>query len=1196
MKPRQLLRLFAAGLFLLTAFQAAASAQQRAIDVDLTLPGATVKSFTDSFTSQTGVVFSFDAAIANKSVGDVDLHFRKASLDKILSSVLPGKGLNYLISGSTVVISIAEEKQAAKSSATVNLRGTVTDASGQPLPGVAIMIKGTTTGTTTDIDGKYSIAAEQGRTLEFSSIGFVTEQVIVGKSTLIDIALQEDAKLLEEVVVVGYGTQARKTLTTAIAKVDEKMIQDAPVSQVGDALKGKVAGLQVATSNSLSGEAPRFMIRGGSSINMGNDPIFIVDGSLRDDLNGINNNDIESMEVLKDAASAGIYGARASNGVIIVTTKKGSVSKGPQIVFDVQLGLSQPATRWDILGARDYINFMRPAIATAMVNDTSHPASTLLNGPNAYGTGNTAETSTFSVRYLEYRQPVPEGYQWMYDPIDENKVLIFTDTDWQSKWFRNAFWHKEYVGVNGGSDRIRYAASVSYLKDNGVVAMSNYDVFTLHGSVSFNVTKNLQAGTTFDMSQQKKHIPNDNYYQPIGRGIIVAPTAMEKNAKGEWNQLGSNVNFHSPDWYESYYDRMNTTNRQSGTFFLKWDICKYLSANAQYNFFQQNYVGSYYAYGERDGVMNTVSTTRSTTETRTQTTRHTFSAHLDYNQSIRDTHFLSATAGYEYMKQNYVYLTANGTGAVSDDVPVIQSGVNFTASNKEENQVMISYFGRAQYDFKHRYILSGTFRADASSRFAPGNQWGFFPAGSLAWIISEEPFWDKAATRTNTFKFRASYGQTGNNGIGLYDTYGAFATDVYHNTSILLPSKMQNSGMKWETTTQLDLGLDFGFWNDRLRVVLDYYNKVTDNMLFSITLPDTGTFSSVKANVGSARFYGFEAELHSVNIQKRNFSWSTDLTYSFNRNKVLSLPEEYAYDEYDEYGNSTGNKAWRIGGYTMSESGYRFGGTAVGEPLGRIYGYKIDHIIQTLAEADAALYDSESKGFRVSDGQRVLGRKDAGDYEWTNRRGSAKDENGNEIINSEDMFYLGSVVPHSIGGINNTFTYKGLSLSIYMDYALGHSIVNGQKTQLLKNTMGDCNSMLGSLVYDCWSYPGDPNAKYARYTPNDSDWGNRNWRANSDFMVEKADYLCIRDVTLSYDLPEKWLKPVHVKKLTVGVTGNTLYYFTGVTGAVSPETGISSSSGAGMYTAVSTNNSSSDTQGNLMPPARKIIFNIKVTF
>lgn len=1119
---------------------------------------------------------------------------------------LPGRRLNRLAIASLAALclmllpdfcglaSLLAQTSSGKSVTEVS--GTVKDTDGNPLPGAGVLIKGTAEGTVTDIDGKWSLRVPQDAVLEFSCLGFETA-VAGADSWGGDIILKEDSRLLDEVVVVGYGMQARKTLTTSISKVDGGALADAPVTSVGDAIKGKVPGLRVATSNSLSGEAPRFMIRGGSSISMGNDPIYIVDGALRDDLNGINPNDIESLEVLKDAASAGIYGARASNGVILVTTKKGSPSKGPQIVFDVSLGFQTPASRWNILNSRDYLQFIRPAIAEAFANDSEHPAASLLSGANAYGTGNTGSKSIYSTRYLEYRQPVPEGFEWMYDPIDQNKVLIFTDSDWQGQWFSPAFWQKEYVGVNGGNERIKYAASASYTGDDGIVAMSSYNVFTMHGNTTFKVTENLEAGATFDMSRQKKRIPVDNYYQCIGRGLIAAPTAMEKNLDGEWNQLVStNKNAHSPAWYERFYNRVNTTSRMSGTFNLKWRIIDGLTANAQYNYFEQNYTGSYNIVGEADGTVNSVNATRPVTETRTQTRRNTVTAHLNFNRTFSGAHHVSATAGYEYMGQQYLYLQAKSTGAVSDDVPVLQSGVNFEASNKNESQSMISYFGRVGYDFRHRYIMAATFRADGSSKFASSNRWGYFPAASVAWVISEEPFWKKAAQKMNTFKLRASYGQTGNNGIGLYDTYGSYSAGSYGSLPTMSPDKMQNTGMKWETTTQLDVGLDMGFLKDRIRFVLDYYDKVTRDMLFSITLPDTSPYSSVKANVGSARFYGFEAELHTVNVQTRDFTWSTDFTYAFTRNKVLSLPDEYMYNEVDEYGRATGKKAWRIGGYTMSESGWRFGGTAVGEPLGRIYGYKVDHIIQTLEEADAALYDVESKGFRVSDGKRIPGRKDAGDYEWCNRPGSARDENGNEIINSEDMFYLGNVVPHSTGGLNNTFTFKRLTLSIYLDYAIGHSIINGQKTQLLKNTMGDCNSMLGDLVYDCWRYPGDTGAKYARYTPNDTDWGNRNWRGPSSFMVEKGDYLCIRDVSLYYDLPEKWISRLRMKKLTIGVTGNTLHYFTRVTGAVSPESGISSAAGSDMYTAVSTNNSDSGNTGNLMPNARKVIFSVKVTF
>ena len=657
----------------------------------------------------------------------------------------------------------------------VALKGVVKDNTGEKLTGVSIIVENTSTGTTTNSDGEYSIEAPKGSTLVFFFLGFETQRVEVGNRTIVDVVMSQAAVGMDEVVVVGYGTQSRRTITSAVTKIDGDLVKGTPVNTLGEALKGKIAGARVYSSNNTPGADPVIRIRGGSSIDGNNDPLILVDGVERA-FSGINPNDIESMEVLKDAASASIYGARASNGVILVTTKKGSLAKGPQIVFDLQLGCSSPSRKWDFMNAREYISFLRPVISKAYANGIEHNAKTMLSGPNAYGTGNTAPNANYSTRYLDYGQPVPAGYQWMYDPLDANKVIIFTDTDWQSQWFTDAFWHKEYIGVNGGTDKLKYAASVSYHGDDGMVAMSSYKVFTLHGSTSFKITKNLEASTTFDLSRQKKHPLIDNYYQAIGRGIIAAPTAREFDDNGDWCQLSSNGNAHSAGWYESFYDREQAINRASGTFGLKWNITDGLTAFAQYNYFDNSYRGSYYAYGERNGTPNNVSLERNTTETREQTIRDIFTAHLNYNKTFRDVHTLNVTGGYEYMSQNYWKVKANAKGASSDDVPVLGSGSIFTASNQDEKQAMISYFARASYNYDDRYIVSGTFRADGSSKFAVGNQWGYFPAGSVAWVISEEPFWRNAKKTANTFKLRASYGQTGNNGIGLYDAYGAFAT------------------------------------------------------------------------------------------------------------------------------------------------------------------------------------------------------------------------------------------------------------------------------------------------------------------------------------------------------------------------------------------------------------------------------------
>ncbi len=1059
------------------------------------------------------------------------------------------------------------------------VKGSVKDAAGNPLIGVTVWVEGSNIGTTTDIDGNYSVDVRPSDTIVYTFLGYNEVKETVGQRTRIDITLAEATTAMDEVVVVGYGTQSRRTLTTSIAKIDGSELMDAPVAAVGDALKGKVSGMRVATANSLAGEAPRFLIRGGSSVTLGNDPIVIVDGVTRE-MDGINPNDIESIEVLKDAASAGIYGARASNGVILVTTKKGSSSKGPQVVFEAQVGWESASRSWNLMNSREFLEFVRPAIAEGPNADA------ILTGANAAGTGNTTSTSPWTTQYLEPGTQVQPGWEWMVDPLDATKILTFKSSDYQKEWFGDALWHKEYVGVNGGNDKIKYAASASYMSDGGVAAMTDFSQFTMHGNTSFKIVKNLEATTTFDLSRSKRHLPIDNYFNAIGRGIMMGPTARNYDDEGNWVSCASNKNQQTAAFYEEYYDREAATTRMTGSFGLKWEIIKGLTAQAQYAMNDVTYRGSYYAYGETEHGPNLISQTRSTIETRTENLRNSFNAFLNYNKTFKDVHKLDITAGYDYMMHQYWYLTANGTGAETDKVPVIQSGNVYTASNKDTRQSLLSYFGRASYNYADRYIVAATFRADASSKFAKENRWGYFPAASAAWVISEEPFWDVSKSKMNTFKFRVSYGQTGNNGIGLYDTYGAFDTSgLYAGDPTNLPSAMQNRGLKWETTTQLDLGLDMGFFNDRLRIVADYYNKVTNDMLFKITLPDTGQFSSVMANVGKARFYGFEVEISSVNIRTKNFTWTTDFTYSFSKNKVLSLPDEYKYTD------SKGNVGWRMNG-TPIANGDQVGGIAVGESLGNIYGYSISHIIQNQAEADAALYDTDGgKGYRRSDGLTIAGRKDIGDYAFRNREGSAKLANGEEQINSEDMFYLGNVMPHSTGGMNNTFRYKNLSLSIYIDYAAGHHIYNYMKTRFFQNTLGNSNSNLDKMVYDCWTHPGDTDAKYARFFPNDADFGNRNFSRISEFNVEKGDYLCLRDVSIFYDLPEKWVRKIGMKKLTVGISGNTLAYWTAVSGGISPETGMGRSSDADMYKSV---NVASD--GNIIPATRKVLFNVKITF
>lgn len=555
------LGVFAIAVSLLTGLFQKADAQQANTgnyDLSLSVKSATVKTFTEAFTQKTGVLFSYEAGLAQKPMGDINIDVNGASLTSILDDVF-GKqvtGFKYKLMSSTVVITA--DRQIVSKTGNITVSGKVTDRSGEPLIGAGVLVKGTSKGVTTDLNGNYTLETAPDAVLVYSFIGYKDQEEKVLNRSQINVSISEDANILDDVVVVGYGTQSRKSLTTSISKVDGNKLYAAPVSNIGDALKGKVTGLRVATNNTISGNAPRFLIRGGSSISLSNDPVVIVDGVTRD-MDDLNPNDIESIEVLKDAASAGIYGARASNGVILVTTKKGNSWERPRITFDAQVGWSSPSRKWDLMNAREFLSFVRPAIAQGP------NGSVILNGANAAGTGN-KDTDIFTTRYLDKNELVKDGWQWMYDPLDPTKVLTFTDTDWQSQWFTNALWHKEYIGVNGGSKNVKYAASVSYLQDDGMVAMSGYKLFTMHGNTSFNITKRLVASTTFDFSRSIKNPLTGNYFNAIGRGLMMSPTNREFYDDGRWATGGTNKNQQSASFYEAFYDREMAQNRFGGNF------------------------------------------------------------------------------------------------------------------------------------------------------------------------------------------------------------------------------------------------------------------------------------------------------------------------------------------------------------------------------------------------------------------------------------------------------------------------------------------------------------------------------------------------------------------------------------------------------------------------------------------------------
>jgi TonB-linked SusC/RagA family outer membrane protein len=971
--------------------------------------------------------------------------------------------------------------------------------------------------------------------------------VTVENRSQINITLSESTLGLDEVVVVGYGTQSRRTVTSAITKVGGEVLQDIPINTVGEGLKGKIAGARLYSNNNTPGSDVTIRIRGGSSINKTNDPLILVDGVERA-FSGINPNDIESIEVLKDAASTAIYGSRASNGVILITTKKGSMNKAPRITFEANVALQEAETLYKFMNAEDYLRTVRPAVAT---------------GPNAHynsmdgysaSSGNTS-TSIYSTRYLKDGESIPVGYKSMPDPLDPTKTLIFQDNNFQDEIYRKATWQNYYVGLNGGSEIIKYNTSIGYTDDAGIAIATGYSRLSMRSGIDVNISKNLTFAAGFDYSKTDSE-EYENQMNVISRGLATPPTQKKYNEDGTPTK-GYNATSPNPLWYAYYNDVSRTDKRLSAFGKLTYHIIDGLKADVQLSTYNHHYkFDSFTKANEFNGL-------RPTTATFNELERNKLEAYATYNKNI-GRHSFSVMGGYSYQKDDSQAMSASANGASSDKVPTLTAAPNKTAATSSFTQdVTIGYFGRISYDYQKKYLFSTTFREDASSRFAKGNQWGFFPGASLGWVVSDENFM-KNLKKLDNLKLRISYGQTGNNSIALYDAYGKYSTNAkYDGMAGILPSTMPNTDLTWEVSTQLDLGFDLSMFNNRISVSADYFDKITDNLLFSKELPNTSGFSNVQTNIGKVKFYGFDIEIASNNISTKDFDWSSKFTWSFVKNKVLKLPDN-------------GRDKNRIGGITLAD-GTAFGGTAEGESLYRYYGYVVDFIMETQDLADNAMYDSSAKGYRLSDGRKVAGRKDVGDYEWKNREGSLQ-RDGKNYIDSQDQFLLGYTVPHSTGGLNNSFTYKNFNLNIFMDWALGHSINQNSEMRYFMNTFAN-NYTLIDEVKKCWTQPGD-NTKYARFTANDPDDGNANFSRTSNIFNYKGDYLCIREISLQYNLPVSLIKRIGMQNMAITLSGNNLHYFTAVKG-VSPEIGASTTYNGSYYN---------------YPPIRRYAVGIKATF
>ena len=1039
------------------------------------------------------------------------------------------------------------------------IRGVVTDAAGAPLPGATVQIRGTQKGVSTDLDGAYSIKAREGDVLVYSFIGMQPEEVRVGKSALINIGLRDDAEWLEEAVAIGYGTQKRSLLTNSVTKVSSEEFEHSPQQSVAAQLQGKVPGLSVQLASGQPGEVGSFFIRGGTTTGVSGDtPLVIVDGVVSQGTRSIadmNPADIESIEILKDAASTAIYGARAANGIIIVTTKTGS--KGaPRVNFRYTFGVDQQPKKLDLMNAEEYIYTTRKAIAEDPLASDSEKAR-FLSGTFGMSTGNawdTANTTEYLDVYIaNYGQDFVadllenRGWQTMTDPVTGRK-LIFYDTDFQDATYQNALKHEYEFNVSGGDDRFTYYAGLRHLNQEGIVRGTYYKNYGATFNGSYKATDRLTFHSKAVLNIADRNAMS-NTANSLERGMFMPPTYRLYYENGLPAE-GEGMSSFRPREFENYYNtryKFSNQYRLGMQFGAEWEILPDLKI-----------IPTLY-YTSTEGISGTFEALNATTgtEIRPATENHNHDHHvqgeviLNYDKKIRR-HHVNTIVGSTWTHDHARYGSASGSGAPSDLIPTLNATADSTqrVSTTHTNEAMLSYFGRVNYDYDGKYLASASLRADGSSRFAENHRWGYFPGVSAGWNVHKEPFFSPVKGVMNKLKLRASYGQAGNNNLSLANSRGEYGIvgTAYLNEVGVLNTTLANADLVWETTESYDIGMDLGFWNSRLEFIVDVYDKITRDRLYDKNLPTTTGFSTIKTNFGDIGTKGLEVEVHAVPVSTRDFSWNLSANFTWFRTIVLKLPEngkdKNRINGQQIYDPETGQDIW-------------VGGFAEGERFGSRYAYHYMGVYQTDAEAANAAYDENAKGRT----------KVAGDAIW-------EDRNGDGYINVKDMVFMGYIRPDRLGGLTNEFRWKNFSARIVTEFALGHTICNSQLGFSLASGRNNYN-VLRTAMTDCWT-PDHTDALYPRFSPrSDVDYSVRNFHrssenlgsgttgaVNNSVFYHKGDYLAFREVSFAYDLPKNLARRMHIAGLQIFGGVYNLGYLTAYDG-LTPE--VYSGSDYGSY-------------------------------
>lgn len=1003
----------------------------------------------------------------------VTLSVVNKSIAETLNALFSPDKVTYKIVRNSILLSVEEQDKGSmigiphtetgKAIADWTVKGRVTSERGEGLPGVNVVIKGTQQGTTSDADGIFSVkVADENTILVFSFVGYLTREILVGKKTDLEISLEEDEKSLEEVVVVGYGTQRKRDLTGSVASVSSKEIERVPVVGLDHALQGRAAGVFVANNNANPGGEVNIRIRGINSIQGNNEPLYVVDGYIGGNINTVNPTDIESIEVLKDASATSIYGARGANGVVIVTTKKGKKGQ-TKLNFDTFQGFQTRSKKIELMDSNDYANFIN-AIDAARNRVPTYP---------------------------------------------DTRNLPF-NTDWQDMPYRTAPWQQYALSAGGGGENINFYISGAYINQQGILQETGYRRTNVRANLDAKVNSRINVGARLGYSRIRRTVQSGEELRNIDadpghlvqRSINFQPTIPAYDTDGSLLptiQDYDNQTRAVPLFELQNVHQMRNENSINGNLFIEIQLLKSLKFRSTYGFdvldAKQNRYNPSTVWTTTGGFLNTAGVSA------TSSIGWLNENYLSFDKELGK-HHLQVIGGTTLQGFNQEVAGMSASNFAVDDFLYhnISAGANTPSVNTDMSQWrQASFFGRAHFTFYDKYLFTFNGRYDGNSKFGADHKWGFFPSGAFAWRLSDEEFIQQTGW-FDEMKLRASYGVSGSEALGPYRSLAAF--DAVNPAAIFggervvgfAPSRLPNPDLRWETTTQLDIGLDFSILKGRLGFVLDYFNKVTNDLFLNQPVPRTTGLSTIQANIGSLRNRGFEAGIDAV-ISQGTFSWNLNMNGTFQNSKILNLGNvnEIIFD----LGSAHSMSIMRVG-----------------QPLGTFYGYETDGVWKN-ADGDIGKYTQFGVNVQAGDLKMI-------------------DQNGDGDVNAADRRIVGYSQPRLFGGMNNFFRYKGFDLSVFMQFVTNNSVFN---------------RLAATSYYNSQSYANKHVDLKNAWRPDNEDTDIPRPGANIptdvyDIYLENGSFLRLREVTLGYTIPSSVIRKIGISRLRLYATGTNLLTLT----------------------------------------------------